>query len=289
MENATRLDRYKRLLSMLDDKFKEEITVQDIENTAFYSYRNINRIFLSLHQETIGQYQKRLRLEKAAEYLKFSNQSIADIAYDVGYSEISSFSKAFKKHFRCSPSIFRNSYDYRQNLTKKIVLDEEFDEDYKPEYTVEELPDLKIMYLTYYGDYDNIKAIKDIWEQLVIYALKKKVLHDKTPFIGEILDDEEITDVLKCRYNAAVVLDDDKDVDEEGLFRTKIIKKQKYAKFIHKGSHESCDETYAKIYTYWLTEMPMELADKPTLEFYINDESNTPEEELLTEIYIPVE
>ncbi|WP_062055512.1 AraC family transcriptional regulator [Aquimarina longa] len=288
MENQTHLNRYKKLLRLLDDKFKEEITVKDIENTVFYSYRNSNRIFLALHQETIGYYQKRLRLEKAAEYLKFSNYSIADIAYDIGYREVSSFSKAFKKHFKCSPSVFRNSHEFKQNSIKKITKDFNRNKSKKPDFTIEELPSFKVLYLTYYGNYDNIKAIKETWEQLTMYAIKKNVLNEKTTVLGEILDDEEITDSLRCRYNAAIILEDNKEIKTEGLFNSKIIEQGKYAKFIHKGSHESSEDTYHKIYAYWLTDIQLELADKPTLEFYLNDETNTPPDELITEIYIPI-
>ncbi|TPN83358.1 AraC family transcriptional regulator [Aquimarina algicola] len=288
MNNPTHLDRYKKLLSLLDKRFKEEITVQEIEDTVFYSYRNINRIFLALHQETIGHYQKRLRLEKAAEYLKFSNQPIADIALDIGYNEISSFSKAFKKHFNCSPTIFRNSHEFKQSIIQESIKEIDINTIDTPSFTIEKLPDLRVLYLTYYGNYDNIKAIENTWEQLSIYALKKKILHERTVFLGEILDDEEITDSINCRYNAAILLDDNVNIETKGLFNIKVIKEQKYAKFIHKGSHESSYDTYHKIYTHWLTKIQLELADQPTIEFYINDESDTPKDELITEIYIPI-
>ena len=81
----TQLERYKNTISYIQQNFKEKIDIDLIESISNYSYRNINRIFLALHHETIGKYIKRIRLEKAAEYLKFSNHQISDIALEVGF------------------------------------------------------------------------------------------------------------------------------------------------------------------------------------------------------------
>jgi len=80
LKNQTQIDRYKKLIVFLNNNYKEDLTTKQIESICFYSYRNINRIFSALHNESIGQYIKRLRIEKAAEYIKFSNSAIAKIA-----------------------------------------------------------------------------------------------------------------------------------------------------------------------------------------------------------------
>ena len=97
MQNKVQLDNYKKLMAYINEHFKEEINIPRIEAICHYSYRNINRIFQAIHGETIGKYIKRIRLEKAAEYLKYSSSKIADIAFEVGFEDIASFSKAFKK------------------------------------------------------------------------------------------------------------------------------------------------------------------------------------------------
>jgi len=96
MSNDTQLTRYKKLLRFIDEQFKEDINIPEIEEACNYSYRNINRIFEAINHETIGKYIKRIRLERAAQYLKFSQESITDIAYDVGFGDVAALSKAFK-------------------------------------------------------------------------------------------------------------------------------------------------------------------------------------------------
>ena len=106
MSNNTQLERYKRLLSYIDDHLHEDISIETVEDVCHYSYRNINRIFEAIHQETIGKYVKRLRLEKAAQYLKYSDMGVAEIAYEVGFNSRTTFYRAFKKFNGISPSEF---------------------------------------------------------------------------------------------------------------------------------------------------------------------------------------
>ncbi len=288
MGNPTQLDRYKSLLDFLDQKFKEDITIKDVENVSFYSYRNINRIFTALHHETIGKYIKRIKLEKAAQYLKYSDNTISDIAFEVGYSDVAAFSKAFKNQFNSSPSQFRETQELKQQIIQKAISTDKSIQKPAIAFEIEELPNFDILYLTYQGSFEDIKAIKKVWDQLMKYAFKKKLIDNDSIFLAEILDDNEITDQLHCRYNAGIIIETPLNFEPKELFRTKAIPQQKYAKFLHKGSHENSLITYDYIYSNWITDINLELEDKPTLEFFLNDEEDTPPDELLTEIYIPI-
>jgi len=77
--------------------------------------------------------------------------------------------------------------------------------------------------------------------------------------------------------------------EPEGLFRVKQVRGGKYLKFLHQGSHESSVDTYNSIYASWLNHIPYEMKDAPVLEFFLNDEQEVTKDELLTEIYIPIE
>ena len=47
--------------------------------------------------KSVNQYIREIRLEKAAKLLKQTDQSIAEISYQVGFSSASYFSKSFRK------------------------------------------------------------------------------------------------------------------------------------------------------------------------------------------------
>lgn len=282
-KNETQIQRYQKLLSFIDEKFKEEISIPDIEAVCHYSYRNINRIFEALHQETIGKYIKRIKLEKAAQHIKYSSESFSNIAYDMGFADLATFSKAFKNHFHCTPTAFREG-----NKIVSTHLAKEATNGTTISFELESLPAFDMLGLSYRGLYEDIEAIKKTWQKLVDYLDKKNMLRDDNIFLAEILDDDTISEAIHCRYNVGIVRNEPLPFDVDAYFSIKTIPRRRYAKFVHKGSHESCLHTYQKIYSSWMTEVQLEMADAPVLEFFLNDEANTPAEDLLTEIYIPV-
>lgn len=287
MQNKIQLDNYKKLMAYLNEHFKEDINIQSIEEICHYSYRNINRIFQAIHGETIGKYIKRIRLEKAAEYLKYSSDKIADIAFDIGFEDIASFSKAFKNRYQTTPSAFRKRCQSLQDIIRESLLIEQTERE-KLVFEIEYLPDFEMLYLEHKGAYDNLPPLQNKWDQFLGYLKKKNLYSEQSIILGEYLDDDNISDAIHCRYNLALILDRPLSFPLDGFFQTKKHQRQKYAKFLHKGSYETCAETYQKIYAFWMFDVNLELQDAPTLEFYLNDLSNTPTEELLTEIYIPV-
>ncbi|NET35711.1 MAG: helix-turn-helix transcriptional regulator [Cyanothece sp. SIO1E1] len=87
-----------------------EFESNSISNHSFYSYRHSNRLFALQKGESIKSFSNKIRLQKAAEYLRYSTRNILDIAFEVGYETSASFSKAFKKAYRMSPSAYREQH-----------------------------------------------------------------------------------------------------------------------------------------------------------------------------------
>ena len=61
----------------------------------------------------------------------------------------------------------------------------------------------------------------------------------------------------------------------------------KMAKTIHKGPYEECGPTYEKFYK-WIEEQGKKITG-PVREVYLNDPNEVAQEEILTEIYAPIE
>jgi len=288
MNNETQLERYKKLVTYIDENYKEDINIETVEAVCHYSYRNINRIFQAIHKETTGKYVKRIRLEKAAAYLIYSEASISDISYEFGFENLPAFSKAFKKKFNCSPSSFRKDRKSIQLVRQQTVLTKKGTDRQKLQFKIEYLERFEFIFIEYRGSLSDDDAIKRKWEQLVNYALTKQIVTNDSIFMTEVIDDDEISDDINFRLNFSIVLNRPLKFQPNGLFRTKKHEQQKYAKFIHKGSHQSTAATYNEIFTLWMLDVNLEFEDRPILEFYLNDEDDTPTEELLTEIYIAV-
>ena len=59
------------------------------------------------------------------------------------------------------------------------------------------------------------------------------------------------------------------------------------AKVVHKGRYEACTATYEKLFA-WIGENGKRIIGR-IREAYLNDPRETPPEELLTEVYAPIE
>jgi AraC family transcriptional regulator len=287
MENPTQLERYRRTIDYIQKHFTGQIGIPEIEAVSFYSYRNINRVFRALHGETIGKYINRLRLEKAAQILKYSEEQVSNISLQVGYVDVAAFSKAFRKRFGCAPTAFRETVTVWQPRSREP--DQAAISDYPPlEFDIVELPAMELFFLEYRGDYADHGAILQTWDRMVDYLVHHELLHEEMIFLGEMLDDEDISDELHCRYHAAVVLPPSLRPAANGHFRTRTTQPGRYVRVFHRGSNHNTEATFSHIYARWMKDVRMEFADRPMLEIYHDPLDEKPEKERVTEICIAV-
>lgn len=80
---------------------------EPLASKAHYSRFHAHRVFQRATGETPGEFRRRLLLEKAAYQLTRSEKSVTDIAFDMGFEAVESFTRAFRKAFKISPSHFR--------------------------------------------------------------------------------------------------------------------------------------------------------------------------------------
>lgn len=250
--------------------------MSDLEKISHSSYRNLQRIFKSVFKESIGAFQKRLKLEKGYKQLIYSNFPIGSIAIDAGFESVQSFSKAFKKRYSISPArarkekfnllpVFFRSHD---NEKKSITYEKLY------------LPVKKVFFKsiqTY--NYTNAD-INHLWDEIDAEVNSKK----SVSYYGVILDEPLITDKAKCRYEACF----DGDNAPADYYVTTIFG-QWYAKFVHKGSYDTIEETYQAIYYDWLFNSPLEFDNSAIIEHYaVHGSNETDETKFSTEILIPL-
>lgn len=88
----------------------EGFSSQEIEDVSGLSYKYAGTLFKEATGQTIKEYQCTLRLRKAEQLLKETNQPIAEIAQLTGFSDVFYFSKIFHREKGCSPSEYRKTY-----------------------------------------------------------------------------------------------------------------------------------------------------------------------------------
>lgn len=262
-------------INLIETRYNQVLSVKDLESISYYSYRNIQRIFKYSCGETIGAYQKRLRVEKAYKLLLYTKESLSQIAVEVGFDNISSFSKAFKQEFGVSPREARSNKVvlFKENAIVPLISSVEL----KPEIVY--LPPLKVFYQSIQTDYAN-EIIETLWSKMMSWDFPK----NGTEYYGIIADEPLITDKIKCRYDACASLP-----ASDKTLPHKTILGGKYAKFLHKGSYDRIEETYTAIYAHWILSSKLEFSPSPIVEHYIKHDSNTADEkDFVTAILIPL-
>jgi len=98
-----------KILHYLDSNINETLTLIIISKRFGMSERSVSRLFRSALDISFLQYLKTLRMVKAIELILKSNKSINEIAYEVGYSSISTFSDTFHEFTQSRPSDLRKT------------------------------------------------------------------------------------------------------------------------------------------------------------------------------------
>ena len=111
-----------KVLTYIEDHIQDEMTVTELAQVACYSDFHFQRIFRFIVGESVHQYVRRLRLEKAMSKLRHSSQSITDIALDANFETQSAFAKAFKQCVGQSPRAYRLLYK-ELNMTENKFSD----------------------------------------------------------------------------------------------------------------------------------------------------------------------
>jgi signal transduction histidine kinase/DNA-binding response OmpR family regulator/ligand-binding sensor domain-containing protein len=83
---------------------KTDFTAEILANELKISQRQLYRKIKAVSGSTVHEFITKVRMDHAENLLRNSDLSISQIAYKVGFSEASNFSRTFSKHFGCSPS-----------------------------------------------------------------------------------------------------------------------------------------------------------------------------------------
>lgn len=81
-------------------------TLADIGREVGCSPFYLSRTYSKEKGQTIPQFIRQLRLERAAALLQGGRHNVTEVAMEVGYSSLSHFSQAFHQHFGCCPGLY---------------------------------------------------------------------------------------------------------------------------------------------------------------------------------------
>lgn len=279
------LESINKAIAYIESNSTTDIQLKDIATQANLSQYHFHRVFKSLTGDTTKDFLTRLRLEKAALKLKHSQNDIGQIAFDCGYQNHETFTRAFKDYFGLTPMEYRNSIEKlttnKQKEYGKANIDLNTLNVQGP--IIKTIPDLHLAYIRHTGSYDKVGGS---FQQLMFWAATHLVLKLKPVTIGIVHDNPDLTAEQHIRFDACVLLS--KEIKPNGEIGYKKIEGGKFAVFTYKGAYEGFYPVYDYIYNVCLFDNKFDLADKPALEWYIKSPPFNKPENFVTDFYVPI-
>jgi len=99
-----------RAKDLMDARYREPLDVPELARSARLSPAHFSREFARAFGETPHQYLLHRRLERAAELLRNTDRSVADICFTVGLRSVGSFTTSFGREFGVSPTAYRAKF-----------------------------------------------------------------------------------------------------------------------------------------------------------------------------------
>jgi AraC family transcriptional regulator len=292
-------NRINRVFEFIDQNLESDLSLNTVSEIAFFSAFHFHRVFKFVTEETLHEYVKRRRIEKSASDLLHKNITATEIAHKYGFSDNSSYSRAFKKYFGVSPTEFKNQNPNR--FSKIRQLKSKNGQEY-PDYEkyicvinnlknwikmnakieIKEMSKMDLAYVSSIGPHN----LENAYGKLMQWATPKGLINDQTKMITVYHDSFKVTEANKVRMSASILLD--KAVETNGEIGLTTIEAGKFIV----GSLEIGLKEFEKSWTglfVWMNENGYKKADREPFEIYYNNYNEHPERKAIIDFCIPIE
>lgn len=270
MSGQSYQERILRVLLHIQRNLDRPLGLEELASVACFSPFHFHRIFRGIAGESVMEHVRRLRLEQAAQKLRFSDSPVIDVALDAGYESHEAFTRAFSARFGIPP------FSYRKKRRPSLV-------ECVSGVRLEEFGPKRVIFLRHVGPYNQVGPA---WQKLMSWAGMRGLIGAAPVLLGIVYDTPEVTAETKLRYDAALVVESG--VEPEGEIGVQEIAGRQYAVITHTGPYDGIHETYDRMCGGWLPSSGRELASVPAFERYLNSPYDTAPEHLRTDIYLPL-
>ncbi|MBL4808128.1 MAG: AraC family transcriptional regulator [Rhodobacteraceae bacterium] len=285
MQNGfeTYQQRMQRVVNHINSHLDDDLSLDDLAEVACLSRFHWHRVYRGITGETIHSTVRRLKLNRASQALKHSDNDLAAIAMQAGYSRVESFARAFKLQFGHTPAVFRASPDFYSQTS--ILKLESFAMSIQTEnltYEIKDMPSIRLAAIHHTGSYNGSTAFNKLFKQ----AVGQNIPMQGHQMIGLYLDDPSAVAAESLRSIAGIKIDADfTPTAPLEVFNTYA---GRYAVFHYKGPYDRLGKAYDWIFCGWMPDSAEEPADHPSMDVYLNTPDTTAAEDLRTDICIPL-
>lgn len=309
--------RINRVMDHVERNLDRDLGLEELARVANFSKFHFHRIFRALAGETLSEFIRRVRLERAAARLVADPAApVIAVALDCGFSGPAAFARAFRERFGMSASEWRRRGGARPSKAGKAEskgrqpvrkdgkdpgaagrYDGTDPRDHIPaerrertmdktSYKVEvkELPGLHVAYVRHIGPY---QGLPEAFGKLIAWAGPRRLLGDPaSKLLAVYHDDPDITEADKLRSSVCLTVPEGTAVGGEigamdipgGLFAVGRFE-------IDKGEF---GEAWQALMGDWLPESGLQPDDRMCYEVYVNNPREHPQGRFIIDICEPV-
>ena len=193
------LKRVNLVIEYINNHLGDDIDLNQLAEMSHLSPYHFHRVMSAFLGEPLGAFIVRKRIETAAHLLRYTDISVGDIAYRIGYGAPSSLSKAFRQFYSISPNEYRNNKEYTIMRPEKIWPDLQL------EAEIREIPVRNVIYIRLTGDY-RLNDYGGTWMRLYAFAHEHNLpTQDPCP-LCIYHDDPKVTSEDKLRTDVCMVM-----------------------------------------------------------------------------------
>ena len=106
----------KETIRYIETNYRHNISISDLSLNAGISKYHMCHLFKRMTGITVTDYINQHRIGKATLLMQDRSRKIIDVALEVGFNNVSYFTKVFKKIIGCSPREYQRSHLGRQTV-----------------------------------------------------------------------------------------------------------------------------------------------------------------------------
>ena len=192
----------------------EPLRLADVSRAARLSPFHFHRVFQVIVGETLAEFVKRLRLERALVMMAHApRSSLTMIAFRCGFSSSSDFSRCFKQRYGTAPSAFAikgwreaHGSELQATVPESSVAPhlDRLPAAHNPDgfrVKIRDLPARTVAYIRVRNPYRG-DAVAKATERLITWAERNSLADGQ--WLGYQWDNPEITTLADCQYHVAV-------------------------------------------------------------------------------------
>ncbi len=291
-----------KVLNYINLNLAGDVSLDTLAAIANYSPFHFQKIFSEALQETPKQYIIRLRLERAAHFVKiFPQLAINEIAVSCGFSSNSIFSRAFKNYFGISAETYRDLSTeklYEINRKKQLTQWTETSwitpiTDIQQKVETVKLSATPVVSTIYAFNMACIQTslshrenITYAFQSLLQWATPRGLSTATTKYFGIWLDFPFITPPDKCRYLCGI--DIGSEIKPTKGISIQTVSKAQYLNYEMTGDMNATLDSLVALNHNYVDTMGYAISEMICYEQFLESPAEKPYEDITRHLLIPV-